>query len=179
MCKSLYLVCLLSVLLACKKQAVNNAPIGNGDTWTVEQPEGFIIPDDWEHEFEKDENGDNIYMVVEEMPEPPLELKAFLNYLTVVNPEQQGRVVISLLVGKDGTVSHPKILRSVNEELDQEALRIITSLSKWKPGKQMGENVVVRYTLPVNFVKTKKEAEKLCQDFLDRINSQKKIDEDE
>ena len=49
----------------------------------------------------------------------------------------------------------------MNEELDQEALRIITSLSKWKPGKQMGENVVVRYTLPVNFVKTKKEAEKL------------------
>lgn len=63
----------------------------------------------------------------------------------------QGRVMITFVVEKDGTISDAKVVRSVASSLDQEALRMVKSMPKWTPGKQNGNPVRVRYTIPVVF----------------------------
>ncbi len=63
----------------------------------------------------------------------------------------QGRVFISFVVNKDGSISDVKKLRGVSEELDKEAMRVIKNMPKWKPGEQRGEKVKVEYALPINF----------------------------
>ena len=63
----------------------------------------------------------------------------------------QGRVIIQFVVDKDGSIKNPKVARGVHPSLDKEALRVISSSPKWKPGKQKGEAVKVRYTIPVLF----------------------------
>ena len=63
----------------------------------------------------------------------------------------QGRVLISFVVGSDGSVSDVKLLRGVSDELDAEALRVIKSSPKWEPGRQDGKAVPVTYTFPVTF----------------------------
>lgn len=63
----------------------------------------------------------------------------------------QGRVICQFVVGKDGSVEDIEIVRSVDPSLDKEALRVIKSMPKWKPGMQNGKPVKVRMTLPVNF----------------------------
>ena len=63
----------------------------------------------------------------------------------------QGRVVAKFIVEKDGQVSTPKVVRSVYPALDEEALRVIRCMPKWKPGKQNGREVRVFFTLPVTF----------------------------
>ena len=75
---------------------------------------------------------------------------------------QQGRVIATFIVEKDGTVSGTKIVKSVSPELDAEALRVISAMPKWKPGMQKGQNVRVKYTIPISFRlnNEKKEGEK-------------------
>jgi protein TonB len=63
----------------------------------------------------------------------------------------QGKVIVQFVVNKDGTVVDPVVVRSVDPYLDKEALRVINSMPKWKPGKQRGKPVRVRYTVPVTF----------------------------
>jgi protein TonB len=64
----------------------------------------------------------------------------------------QGRVICQFVVEKDGKVSDIQVVRSSGEaSLDKEAVRVINSMPKWKPGKQRGKPVRVKYTLPVNF----------------------------
>ena len=102
---------------------------------------------------------DDVFMVVEEMPEYPGGTEALLNFLreNINYPEYckenkiQGRVIVTFVVEKDGSIVEAEVVKSVNEELDAEALRVISSMPKWKPGKQRGENVRVKYTVPVNF----------------------------
>ena len=102
---------------------------------------------------------EDVFMVVEEMPEYPGGTEALLTYLkdNLEYPENckknniQGRVIITFVVEKDGSVADAEIVRSVNEELDAEALRVIKAMPKWKPGKQKGKTVRVKYTVPVNF----------------------------
>ena len=64
----------------------------------------------------------------------------------------QGKVYVTFVVGKDGSVSDAKIARGVDPSLDKEALRVVNTLPKWKPGKQRGKPVNVSYTVPINFV---------------------------
>jgi TonB family protein len=64
---------------------------------------------------------------------------------------KQGRVIVQFVVNKDGSISNDTIVRSVDPFLDAEALRIIRSMPNWTPGKQRGEPVRVRFTLPVTF----------------------------
>jgi protein TonB len=64
----------------------------------------------------------------------------------------QGKVFVNFVVAKDGTVTNAKIARGVDPSLDKEALRVVNSLPKWKPGKQGGKPVRVSYTVPINFV---------------------------
>ena len=102
---------------------------------------------------------DEIFMVVEDMPEPPggiAELMKFLGknikYPTIAQENGiQGRVVVEFVVNRDGTIVDPKVVRGVDPSLDKEAVRVIMSMPKWKPGKQGGKTVRVKYTVPVTF----------------------------
>lgn len=63
----------------------------------------------------------------------------------------QGRVVVQFVVNKDGSIVEPKVIKSIDPSLDREAIRVVSSMPKWSPGRQGGRNVRVRFTLPVTF----------------------------
>lgn len=102
---------------------------------------------------------DDVYDVVEKMPEFPGGMAELMKYLNsnIKYPVEahkagiQGRVVVSFVVNKDGTVKDAKIVRSVDKSIDAEALRVISAMPKWQPGYQDGKAVSVRYTVPVTF----------------------------
>ncbi len=106
-----------------------------------------------------DANTDEVFKVVEVDPEFPGGEEALYKYLAenIKYPEKaknnkvEGRVYITFVIEKDGTVSDAKVLRSVNEELDAEALRVINAMPKWKPGTQRGMPVRVQYNIPITF----------------------------
>lgn len=111
---------------------------------------------------DKEENvADNsIYETVEQMPEYPSGgtaglmnfISKNLKYPTICQESGvQGRVVVSFVVNKDGSTTDFRIIRSVDKYLDKEALRVLNGMPKWKPGKQKGVPVRVRYTVPINF----------------------------
>ena len=93
------------------------------------------------------------------MPEFPGGYKALLEFISknVSYPEEamknawQGRVVLQFVIEKDGAVSNIKVLRSVNETLDNEAMRVIREMPKWTPGKDKGKEVRCKYTIPIVF----------------------------
>lgn len=102
----------------------------------------------------------DVYEVVENMPEfPNGGMAALMKYLTdnIRYPEAakkagiQGRVTVQFVVDKDGSIKNVRTLRGVNSDLDAEAIRVIQSMPKWKPGTQKGEPVKVKYTVPVMF----------------------------
>lgn len=125
----------------------------------VYAPNGDMV--DWEDINIDDEPTDTneIYMVVEDSPQFPGGLQALLDYLhdNIKYPEScrrdsiQGRVIISFVVEKDGSINSAEIVKGVHEQLDAEALRVIDAMPKWKPGKQRGKTVRVKYAIPVNF----------------------------
>lgn len=106
-----------------------------------------------------DESQGSGYDVVEEMPSFPGGQAALMSYLNrhieypVVAQENgvQGRVIISFVVEADGRIDEAEVARSVDPSLDREALRVVKSMPKWIPGKQNGECVRVRYSVPVVF----------------------------
>lgn len=104
-------------------------------------------------------NESEIFYVVERTPEFPGgmgELMKFLQrnvkYPTAAQQAGiQGKVVVEFTVKKDGSVADIKVIRSVNPELDAEAMRVISVMPKWKPGEQRGTPVDARFNLPINF----------------------------
>ena len=107
----------------------------------------------------KPEVATKVFDVVEEMPSFPGGQAALMQYLAsnikypVVAQENgvQGRVIVSFVVERDGSISDVKVARSVDPSLDREAQRVVKSMPKWKPGKQNGSAVRVKYTVPVVF----------------------------
>ena len=107
----------------------------------------------------KPEVATKVFDVVEEMPSFPGGQGALMQYLAsnikypVVAQENgvQGRVIVSFVVERDGSISDVKVARSVDPSLDREAQRVVKSMPKWKPGKQNGSAVRVKYTVPVVF----------------------------
>lgn len=105
----------------------------------------------------KAEGADKVFGMVEEQPSFPGGQAALMKYIEenmrCPDPESDasGRVIVQFVIGKDGTVKDPKVVRGITPALDGEALRLVRNMPKWKPGKQMGEAVEVRYTLPVTF----------------------------
>ena len=97
--------------------------------------------------------------VVEQMPSFPGGTQALFEYLkeNVTYPEEceetcvQGRVVVSFVVERDGSITEAKVVKSVYPSLDEEALRVVNSMPKWRPGKQNGNSVRTKYTIPINF----------------------------
>lgn len=108
----------------------------------------------------EEEPEDKIFEVVEQQPIPPGgSLQAMLKWIqkNLKYPEIaadngiQGRVVIQFVVEKDGTLTDIKVVRGVDPSLDKEAVRVISMMGKWTPGKQRGKPVRSRYSIPVIF----------------------------
>ena len=107
----------------------------------------------------KPEVSNKVFDVVEEMPSFPGGQGALMAFLSsnikypVVAQENgvQGRVIVGFVVERDGSITDVKIMRSVDPSLDREAQRVVKAMPKWKPGKQNGSAVRVKYTVPVVF----------------------------
>src|SRR5690554_5942980 len=107
----------------------------------------------------KKEVTEDIFVVVEEQPEFPGGLDAMMKFLadSIVYPAEakekgiQGRVICNFVVMNDGSISDVEIVRGVDPVIDAEAVRVLESMPNWKPGKQRGQAVNVRFTLPVVF----------------------------
>jgi TonB family protein len=104
-----------------------------------------------------DEN--SVYTKVEKMPEYPGGQVALVKFISknVKYPTKykkakvNGRVFVSFVIDKTGKVTMAKIVKSLNEECDAEALRVISKMPNWIPGEKNGEKVAVQFGLPVNF----------------------------
>ena len=100
-----------------------------------------------------------IFQVVEEMPEFPGGMAECMKFLgnSIKYPAEahkngiQGRVIVSFVVTDEGDIQNPVIVKGVDSLLDAEALRVIQMMPKWKPGKQRGKAVNVKFTIPVTF----------------------------
>ena len=108
----------------------------------------------------EEEEEEVVFVIVESMPEFPGGQQALFKYLSenvkypVIAHENgiQGRVICQFVVNKDGSIVDVEVVRSGGDpSLDKEAVRVIKSMPKWKPGKQRGKPVRVKYTVPVNF----------------------------
>ena len=99
------------------------------------------------------------YEVVEEMPKYPGGTEAMMAFIgqhlqypsVSIENRVQGRVVVQFVIEKDGTPTDFKVIRNVDPYLDKEAIRVLSLMPKWTPGRQRGVPVKVRYTVPVTF----------------------------
>ena len=102
---------------------------------------------------------DTILENAEEMPKYPGGTEGLMRYLAknikypvdAQKSKTQGRVVVQIIVDKEGRVTSPRIAQSVSPSLDAEAIRVVTGMPRWEPGKNKGEAVSLQYTLPINF----------------------------
>ncbi|MCQ2343771.1 MAG: energy transducer TonB [Paludibacteraceae bacterium] len=107
----------------------------------------------------EEEEEDKIFQVVEEQPSFPGGTEAMMKYFQsnirypVMAQEMgiQGKVICQFTVRKDGTVGDVVVLRSADKSLDAEAIRLVSKMPKWKPGKQRGKAVHCKFTVPVVF----------------------------
>jgi protein TonB len=102
-----------------------------------------------------------IFTIVEEMPEPPGGLAGFYKYISshIVYPSMareagiSGKVFLQFVIEMDGSISDIQVQRGVPgcPDCDREAVRVLKTADKWKPGKQNGRAARVRYSLPISF----------------------------
>ena len=105
------------------------------------------------------DSSDDVFMVVEDMPEFPGGMGELMNYLkqnvrypaAAKEENVGGRVVAQFIVTEEGNIDNIVITRSISPELDEEAIRVIKAMPQWKPGRQRGKEVRVKYTLPIQF----------------------------
>lgn len=116
-----------------------------------------VIPVQVEEEVEEVE--EEIFQVVEEQPEFPGGVEKLYEFLgkNIKYPQLAkennitGKVYVTFVVEKDGSITNPRILRDIGGGCGQEAIRVLKSMPKWKPGKQRGKGVRVQFNLPVSF----------------------------
>ena len=105
------------------------------------------------------QSNQNVYDEVEQMPEFPGGMEAMINFIQTnikypkdaIKQEVSGRVMVMFVVETDGSLSNVRVARKVFPSLDAEAVRVVKTMPKWKPGKEKGKVVRVNYTLPVVF----------------------------
>lgn len=146
----------LSVILAsaCKQDTNSEINLNTQDA----PPSDVDWVDIGEYEIGEADTS-QVFMVVEEGPEFPGGTMALLEYLakTIKYPQNcrdekiQGRVLVSFIVEKDGSMTGFEVVKSVHPDLDAEALKVLKAMPAWKPGTQHGEKVRVKFTVPVNF----------------------------
>ena len=135
----------------------NEALPVNADDNANQAQQEYVAPVIEDKEEEKVE--EEIFTVVESAPEYPGGEEALYKYLqTSINYPQlakdqnlQGRVFVTFVVAKDGSIANPKILRDIGGGCGEEAIRVVRKMPKWKPGKQRGKSVRVQFNLPVMF----------------------------
>ena len=134
-----------------KNELVVNAEV-NEDTKNIE-----IAP--VQIEEEEDETETQIFTVVENEPEFPGGMEALYKYLAqnIKYPQLArdngitGKVYVTFVVERDGSIANPKVLRDIGGGCGAEAIRVVKAMPKWTPGKQRGKAVRVQFNLPVNF----------------------------
>ncbi len=102
---------------------------------------------------------DTIYPVVDDMPSFPGGDEARIRFITenIKYPELarkkgiQGRVFVTFVIEKDGQISNVKVIRGIGSGCDEEAVRVISMMPKWKPGMQNGKTVRVQFNMPIKF----------------------------
>lgn len=136
----------------------NKIEIRTEDDQSQRQVEAYIPPPP-PKPAPKEEATDEIFVVVENQPEFPGGNAAMMKFLSdnikypVIAQENglQGRVITNFVVERDGSITDVQVVRGVDPSLDREAIRVIQSMPRWKPGQQRGQAVRVRFTLPVVF----------------------------
>ncbi|MDO4524645.1 MAG: energy transducer TonB [Bacteroidales bacterium] len=127
------------------------------------------IEKDQKSDSDNDDDDDMIVgMIVEQKPVFPGGQKALMEFLksNLVYPKAardssiQGRVIVKFTVEKDGTITDVEVARGVHPALDEEAVRVVSMMPKWKPGTQMGDTVRTKFTLPVLFKINQEESKK-------------------
>ena len=119
---------------------------------------------------------EDVFMVVENQPEFPGGVQALMKFLgdnvrypvEAMKSGTQGRVITSFVIKKDGSISDIEIERGVDPLLDEEAIRVISSMPNWKPGTQKGEAVNVRFSMPVVF-RLSNDAGKMSEDEKEKV----------
>ena len=132
---------------------------GNSDQGEILKVTQRVETEPVKTEAPKPEVENKVFDVVEQMPSFPGGQSALMQYLQsnvkypVVAQENgvQGRVVVSFVVERDGSITDVQVVRSVDPSLDSEAQRVVRSMPKWIPGKQNGQAVRVKYNVPVSF----------------------------
>ncbi len=127
----------------------------NAEVEQNEVIEEYIAPEVVEDDVVEQE----IFKIVEEMPSFPGGEQKLMEFVSknIKYPQIaretgiQGRVFVNFVVEPDGSVSNVSVLRGIGGGCDEEAMRVVKSMPKWKPGKQRGKAVRVQYMLPVNF----------------------------
>lgn len=117
-------------------------------TFNIEEEEEEIIEDE------------EIFVVVETMPSFPGGMNKLMEYLqnNLRYPQLakelniQGRVFLTFVIEKDGSVTDTKLLRGIGGGCDEEAIRVVNNMPKWIPGSQRNKPVRVQYNLPINFM---------------------------
>ena len=151
-------------------QAVSQAEVLNIVEDDAEIEETTIVSNEDQVEFveitndvpivvEEPEEEDQIFQVVEEdasFPGGTAELMKYLHknikYPSICQEQGiQGRVIVQFVVEKDGSITDVQVIKAINPYLDKEAVRVVSTMPKWSPGKQRGKPVRVRFTLPVTF----------------------------
>ncbi len=132
---------------------------GNSDQGEILKVTQRVETEPVKAEAPKPEVENKVFDVVEQMPSFPGGQSALMSYLAnnikypVVAQENgvQGRVVVSFVVERDGSITDVQVVRSVDPSLDREAQRVVKSMPRWIPGKQNGQAVRVKYNVPVSF----------------------------
>ena len=140
--------------------AKTNTAIGSFDVKGNDEAEGEVLKAKEVIAEEKPkEEETKVFDVVEQMPQFPGGQQALFEYLSknikypVIAEENgvQGRVIVTFVVERDGSITDVKVVKSVDPSLDKEAQRVVKSMPRWIPGKQNGSAVRVKYTVPVTF----------------------------
>ena len=112
------------------------------------------------YEEEEEVVEEEIFTIVEKMPEFPGGTEKLFKYLgqNIEYPPMakdagiKGKVYVTFVVDKDGSITDVKVLRGIGGGCDEEAIRVVKGMPKWNPGKQRGKSVRVQYNLPINFI---------------------------
>ena len=140
--------------------AKTNTAIGSFDVKGNDEAEGEVLKAKEVIADEKPkEEETKVFDVVEQMPQFPGGQQALFEYLSknikypVIAEENgvQGRVIVTVVVERDGSITDVKVVKSVDPSLDKEAQRVVKAMPHWIPGKQNGSAVRVKYTVPVTF----------------------------
>jgi protein TonB len=125
----------------------------------IEMTEDQVIEDIIAFDEPEKEEAETIFQIVEETPSPQGGLQAFYRYLgkNLKYPAQarrmgvEGRVFLSFVVEKDGSLTDIQVMKGIGAGCDEESIRVMSNAPKWNPGKQRGVPVRVRYSFPIIF----------------------------